>query len=100
MITSKQRSYLRSLANTMEPIFQLGKNGLSENFIKQIEEALEARELIKVTVLQNSIEDTRDVCREIAEATEAEEVQVIGSKFVLYRESKENKKIELPKAPK
>lgn len=97
MITSKQRSYLRGLANTMDPIFQLGKNGLGENFIKQIDEALEARELIKISVLQNSASDIREACHEIAAATNAEEVQVIGSKFVLYRESKENKKIELPK---
>ena len=96
MITSKQRSYLKSLANTMQPIFQLGKGGVTENFVKQIGEALEARELIKVTVLKNSIAETRESCEEIASAVGAEIIQVIGSKFVLYRESKENKVIVLP----
>lgn len=96
MITGKQRSYLRSLANTLQPIFQIGKGGISDNIIKQFDEALEARELIKATVLKNSIEDVRDVCNEVAEATGAEVVQVIGNKFVLYRESKENKAIILP----
>ena len=96
MITTKQRSYLRSLANTIQPIFQVGKGGISDNMIKQFDEALEARELIKATVLKNSAEDVRDVCNEIAEATRAEVVQVIGNKFVLYRESKENKAIILP----
>jgi len=96
MITTKQRSYLRSLANTIQPIFQIGKGGVSENMIKQFDEALEARELIKATVLRNSVEDVRDVCNEIPQATGADIVQVIGNKFVLYRESKENKTIILP----
>lgn len=96
MITSKQRSYLRSLANTMHPIFQIGKGGVSENFIKQIDEALEARELIKVTILKNSLAETRESCEDIARAVGAEIVQIIGSKFVLYRESKESKQIILP----
>jgi len=96
MITTKQSSYLRSLANPIKPIFQIGKGGVSENMIKQFDEALEARELIKATVLRNSVEDVRDVCNEIAQATGADIVQVIGNKFVLYRESKENKTIILP----
>lgn len=97
MITSKQRSYLRSLANTLDPIFQVGKGGVSENMVKQFSDALEARELIKATVLNNSLLETKDVCNEIAEQIDAEVVQVIGSKFVLYKESRENKVIVLPK---
>ncbi|MDF2524904.1 MAG: putative RNA-binding protein YhbY family, partial [Clostridiales bacterium] len=89
MLTGKQRSYLRSLANTIQPIFQVGKGGINENMIKQFADALEARELIKASVLKNNFEDTRDICNEIANQTGAEIVQVIGSKFVLYRESKD-----------
>ncbi|MEG6614434.1 ribosome assembly RNA-binding protein YhbY [Pseudoclostridium thermosuccinogenes] len=96
MITSKQRSYLRGLANNIEPIFQIGKGGITENVVKQFDEALEARELVKANVLKNALADTRDICEEIAELTGSEIVQIIGSKFVLYRESKKNKVIELP----
>ena len=96
MLTSKQRSYLRALANTIPPIFQVGKGGINDNMIKQFSEALEARELIKATILKNAIGETREICNEISEATNAEIVQVIGSKFVLYRQSKDNKVIELP----
>lgn len=95
MLTSKQRSYLRSLANTVEPIFQVGKGGIGENLIRQFNDALEARELVKATVLKNADEDAREICEEIAEQTGAEVVQVIGSKFVLYRESVKHKEIEL-----
>lgn len=96
MLTGKQRSYLKSLANGLEPIFQIGKGGLSDNVIKQFRDALEARELVKATVLKNAMSETRDVCEEIAKAVDAEIVQIIGSKFVLYKESKENKAIILP----
>jgi len=96
MLTGKQRSYLRSLANNIEPIFQVGKGGINENMIKQFNDALEARELIKVSVLKNAEEDTRDICNEAAELTGAEIVQIIGNKFVLYKESKNNKVLELP----
>lgn len=96
MLTGKQRGYLRGLANTVPPIFQVGKGGINENMVKQFDDALEARELIKATVLKNSLEDNRNICEELAERTGAEVVQVIGSKFVLYRESKNNKVIELP----
>jgi len=95
MLTSKQRSYLRSLANTIEPIFQVGKGAISENLIKQVDDALEARELIKITVLNNCDESSSDIAIELAQATYSETVQVIGKKIVLYRESKEKKKIEL-----
>ena len=96
MITGKQRSYLRKIANNIEPIFQIGKGGITENVIKQFDEALEARELVKANVLKNSLAETRDICEEIAKLTGSEIVQVIGGKFVLYRESKNNKTIELP----
>ncbi len=96
MITGKQRSYLRSLANSIEPIFQVGKGGINENMVKQFNEALEARELIKVSVLKNSADDTRDICNEAADLTGSEVVQIIGNKFVLYKESKENKVLVLP----
>lgn len=95
MLTSKQRSYLRSLANTVEPIFQVGKGGVGDNLIRQFNDALEARELVKATVLKNAEVDVREICEEIAEQTGAEVVQVIGSKFVLYRESARHKEIEL-----
>jgi RNA-binding protein len=97
LISGKQRSYLKSLANNIDPIFQLGKNGLTENFIKQIDDALEARELVKVNVLKNCMLDPTEVASQLAEELNAEFVQSIGRKFVLYRESIENKKIELPK---
>lgn len=86
-MTSKERAQLRGMANTMQPILQIGKNGISENSIKQIDDALEAREIIKITVLETSGEDTREIAHEIAKEVNAEVVQVIGSKFVLYRKS-------------
>lgn len=96
MITGKQRSYLKGLANSLDPIFQVGKNGITENFIKQVDEALEKREIIKIKVLNNSKLDAKEVASMLAEKTNAEFVQSIGNKFVLYRESKKNKKIILP----
>ena len=96
MLSGKQRAYLRSLANDMPAIFQIGKGGISDNYINQINDALEVRELIKVHVLNNSLMETREVCHELAELTRAEPVQVIGRKFVLYKESKDNKTIRLP----
>lgn len=95
MLTGKQRAYLKGMANTIEPLFQIGKNGLSDNFIKQVEEALETRELLKIKVLNNSLLDASEVAREVSEKTDSEFVQSIGNKFVIYKESKENKKIEL-----
>lgn len=97
MLTGKERSYLKGLAHSMDPIFQIGKNGLTENFIKQVDEALEARELIKINVLNNSLLDAKETGNELAKETKAEFVQSIGHKFILYRESKENKKIQLPR---
>ena len=96
MISSKQRSYLRSLANGIEPIFQLGKFGIEENFLKQIDDALEARELIKLTVLNNSGFGTREASDIICKELNCEGIQAIGSKIVLYRKSSKNPRIELP----
>lgn len=95
MITTKQRAYLRGLGNKLTPIFQVGKNGIEASFIKQVDGALEKRELIKINVLENSGLDPREVQKDLIEATGCEGVQVIGSKVVIYRESKDNKKIEL-----
>lgn len=97
MITSKQRAYLRKLANSIQPIFQIGKDGIGNNLIKQLDDALEARELIKITILESALLDTRSTCDELARKTHAEPVQAIGSKCVLYRESRDKKKIELPR---
>ena len=95
MITSKQRAYLRSLAVNLPAIMQIGKGGLGENLIKTVDDALEAKELIKLSVLENSDETARSAADSIAEATGAEVVAVLGRKIVLYRESKKHKKIEL-----
>lgn len=96
MITSKQRSFLRGLANTMEPIFQLGKNGIDEGFLNQIEDALEARELIKLTVLNNSGFEAREASDIICEEIKCEGIQAIGNKIVLYKRSSNKPRIELP----
>ncbi|MBQ3563597.1 MAG: ribosome assembly RNA-binding protein YhbY [Clostridia bacterium] len=97
MLTSKQRAQLRGLANGMQAIFQVGKGGIGDALIKQVDDALEARELIKITVLENAQTTSRAVADEIAIKVKADVVQVIGSKFILYRESKEHKEIELVK---
>lgn len=100
-LTSKQRAQLRGLANTIDTIIQIGKDGIGENLIKQADDALEARELIKGRVLDNNIEyDARLAAAELAKATRSEVVQVIGTKFVLYRESHSkprDKRIQLVK---
>lgn len=96
MLTSKQRAYLRGLGNELEPIIQIGKGGISDNLIKQVDEALEARELIKGRILKNALEDAREAADYLAEVTDAEVVQVIGNIFLLYRPSTKNPKIELP----
>ena len=95
MLTSKQRAYLRSLANDLEPIFQIGKGGIGEEICLQLSNALEARELIKVKVLENSGYIAKDAANEIAEAISCDVVSCIGSKFVLYRESEKKKRIEI-----
>ena len=95
MLTSKQRATLRSLSNDFQAIMQVGKGGVTENLLKTVSDALEARELIKMTVLENSGYTTKEAANEIADAIGAEVVSVVGKKFVLYRESVNNKKIEL-----
>ena len=96
-MTTKQRAYLKSLAMTMDPIFQIGKNSMTPELTKAVDEALEARELIKVSVLQNCADDSRELAAMLAERTRSQVVQVIGKKIVLYREGKnEKKKIQLP----
>lgn len=96
MLTSKQRSYLRKLANSQDAIFQIGKGGITPAMVKQVQEALEVRELVKVHVLDNSDFSPREACERLAQETGAEGVQVVGSKFVIYKKSSENPKIELP----
>jgi RNA-binding protein len=93
MLTPKQRSTLRGLASELNPIFQIGKGGISANLIKQVDDALEARELIKLTALKTSPVTSADACRQLAAATHAEAVFSMGNRLVLYRESRENKKI-------
>ena len=95
MLTSKQRAYLRGLASNEDTIMQIGKGGISENLIKTVSDALEARELIKLKVLENSEESPRSAAEALAQATNSEVVTVIGTKLVLYRESKNHKRIEL-----
>ena len=95
MLTSKQRAYLRSLASTYDTIMQVGKGGVTPNIVKTISDALEARELIKLRVLENSEYTPREAAEEIAVATNSEVVTVIGTKFVLYKESEKHKKIFL-----
>lgn len=97
-MTSKQRAYLKSLAMTMDPILQLGKSSLTPENTKSVAEALAARELIKINVLQNCADDPKVLAEILAERTRAQVVQVIGKKIVLYKEGKDDKKkIQLPK---
>ena len=86
-LTSKQRAQLRGLANTIDTIVQVGKDGINENLVKQVDDALEAREIIKGRVLENSMLTAREACQELCVLTRSEPVQVIGTKFVLYRTS-------------
>lgn len=99
-MTSKQRAYLKSLATKITPILQIGKSSVTPELISAVDEALEARELIKMHILKNCFDDPKEIAQVIAERTRSEVVQVIGKKVVLYRESKDNKKIELPKPSK
>lgn len=97
MLNSRQRAQLRGLANSFETILQIGKSGVTENTVKQVSDALEARELIKLRTLETCPTTPRETAEEIAEKTGADVVQVIGSRFVLYKESEENKQIKLVK---
>jgi len=89
MLTGKQRSYLKGLANGLDPIMQIGKGGITKTVIKQIDDALEARELIKINVLSNSPLEAKETAKEIAESVGAEFVQSMGNRFVIFRQSKE-----------
>lgn len=100
MLTSKQRAYLRALANPIDTILMVGKSGMSEDIVKQADDALTAREIIKGKVLETSPLSAREAAEEIAGLTDSEVVQVIGSKFVLYRRNEKEPKITLPKVRK
>lgn len=91
-MTSKQRAYLRSLAMTMDPIFQIGKSSLTPEFTAAINEVLEARELIKISVLQNCMDDPKELAQILAERTRSQVVQVVGKKITLYKPAKDDKK--------
>jgi len=97
MLTSKQRAQLRALANSEDTIVHIGKSGVTENVVKQAADALKARELIKCKVQENSLLTAREACDELAEKTGAEGVQVIGSRFVIYKRNDEDPKIKLVK---
>ena len=100
-MTSKQRSYLKGLAMNLDSVFQIGKSSLTPEVTEAVNEALEARELIKITVLKNCLDDGRSIAEVLAERTRSEVVQVIGTKFVLYRESHakpKDKRIQLVKS--
>ena len=99
-MTTKQRAFLKGLAMNIDPVYQIGKASITPEFTNGIAEVLEARELIKVSVLKNCADDPRELAEILAERTGAQVVQVIGKKIVLYKESKKNKKIELPKEKK
>lgn len=99
-MTTKQRAFLKGLAMNIDPIYQIGKSSITPEFTTGISEALEARELIKISVLKNCADDPRELAGILSERTGSEVVQVIGKKIVLYKESKKNKKIELPREKK
>ena len=97
MLNSRQRAQLRAMANDMETILQIGKMGINENTIKQVMDALEARELIKLRILETCPTNVRETADTLANETQSDVVQVIGSRFILYKESKNNKTIKLVK---
>jgi len=97
MITSRQRSYLRSLAHELEPTVYIGKSGLTENIVREMDTGLETRELVKVKLQEGCGLDPKDTANQLAELLKAEYVQAIGRKFTLYRESRDHKQIELPR---
>ena len=95
-MTSKERAYLRGLANTIDAIFQIGKGGISDVLLEQLDKALEARELIKVSVLETAPGNAKELAEEIALGTNSTVVQTVGNKITLFRQRKKNSKIELP----
>ncbi len=94
-LSSKNIKQLKKESHHLNPIFQVGKNGMTDNFIEQIDDVLEKRELIKISVLQNCLEDKDDIAEEIIKNTDSNIVSIIGSTIIIYRESKNNKQIEL-----
>ena len=96
-MTSKQRAYLKGLAMKLDPVFNVGKSSITPEFTSAIAQVLETTELIKISVLKNCLDEPREIAEVLAERTHSQVVQVIGKKIVLYKESKDNKKIELPK---
>ena len=96
-MTSKQRAFLRKMASSINPIASVGKGGASPEVVTSVKEALDKRELIKVTVLDNCFDEVRDIADVISERTQSQVVQVIGRKFVLYKQNREKPIIELPK---
>lgn len=97
-LTSKQRAYLKSLANSIDPILQVGKSSLTPEFTSSVEDAFNTREILKIAVLKNCIDDPRQIAEAVAERTHSTVVQVIGKKIILYKPDKKNPKIVLPKA--
>ena len=96
-MTSKQRSYLKGLAMNLEPVFQIGKSSVTPENVEPISEVFNTRELVKISILKNCLDDPKEVANTVAERTRSQVVQVIGKKFVLYKPFKENPKIILPK---
>lgn len=96
MLNGRQRAYLRSLANTLKPITQIGKDGVTENFLEQLDAMLDSRELVKVTILETAGLDAKEAANAICKALRAEFVQAIGFKFTLYRKNTEDPKILFP----
>lgn len=94
-MTSKDRAYLRGIANSMDAIFQVGKAGITDNLIKQIDDALEARELIKITVLETAPEFANETSEKLAQSTNSTVVQVVGKKITLYRKNEKESKYNI-----
>ncbi|MDY8021905.1 ribosome assembly RNA-binding protein YhbY [Paenibacillus polymyxa] len=97
MLTGKQKRYLRSMAHHLDPVFQVGKNGTNEHLMRHINDAIEKRELMKVQILNNCLDDKHEIAEELAAETGSELVQIIGSTIILYKESHDHKEIELPR---
>ncbi|GAK39580.1 ribosome assembly RNA-binding protein YhbY [Paenibacillus urinalis] len=95
-LTGKQKRYLRSQAHHLDPVFQIGKGGTNEHLFRHIEEAIEKRELMKISILNNNLDDKHEIAEELAERTGSEIVQIIGNTITLYKESRDNKQIVLP----
>ncbi len=97
MLTSKQRASLRAMSNSLQPVTQIGKNGINDALIKSLDITLESRELIKVTVLETALLTAKEALEEVSEKLNAEQVSAVGSKFVIYRQAKKDPKIVLEK---